>query len=500
MTSLTDIFIKAFHSPDSLTAAIHENAEGIILYFNATGSYLDDDMEQWRRLILSHKSVLNRLDYTDPYVRSFIVSLLDYACRFGDQSMVRILHSITRSHGILIGSRLEAECLIYCPRPSHSIEFLKRFQKICGLLDTALEDGETCVTDVKAALLSYYRHVLENLSAPYISQFRDMVAAEVPVNNVAALIGNEVSDTSMTPQRLYAVIDELLQHNDAPAVARSFGVLLVEEGTPYASYLGYLPPSFPAIRNLAKSMAPANTTLGMRGTEIIRDTDDLAVYMRNYGNMHYAKIASALEPPFPAPGGKVDLIDWGCGQAIASMAYIGRFGADAINMIVLIDPSELSLRRAALHCCHFAPGVPIVTICSDFDSLRPEMLPPPTSPVCVNLFSNVLDMPSFSHSHLISVVESARHPLNHFVCASPATDDTAIMLLDSFMAHFRTSHSKFTLHHTENDTKYSPYWMCNNRYQYGNPRHGCNDYCSQYTEEGGCFHKWTRLLRVFSTE
>ena len=40
--------------------------------------------------------------------------------------------------------------------------------------------------------------------------------------------------------------------------------------------------------------------------------------------MHFAKICSAFESPFPVIVEKTDIIDWGCGQSISTMAAIEK--------------------------------------------------------------------------------------------------------------------------------------------------------------------------------
>ena len=70
-------------------------------------------------------------------------------------------------------------------------------------------------------------------------------------------------------------------------------------------------------------------------------------------------------------------------------------------MIVLIEPSQIALKRAAAHCRKLVPTANIITICSDFDSLNPADLPKPTSNVAVNVFSNVLDMDCFVRNSIL---------------------------------------------------------------------------------------------------
>lgn len=56
--------------------------------------------------------------------------------------------------------------------------------------------------------------------------------------------------------------------------------------------------------------------------KILESEEELFEYMKRFGNMHKAKLQSALEEHFPQKFSlKVNIIDWGCGQGIASMIF-----------------------------------------------------------------------------------------------------------------------------------------------------------------------------------
>src|SRR5699024_10958277 len=89
---------------------------------------------------------------------------------------------------------------------------------------------------------------------------------------------------------------------------------------------------------------------------------------------------------------KVKLIDWGCGQGIASKMFIDTFGTNKVNSVTLIEPSECALKRASLHVSNDVEN--IKTINKGFDELEISDLKEKSVPDVVNvhLFSNVIDM------------------------------------------------------------------------------------------------------------
>lgn len=489
----------AFDSQEALAEFINDNARELFQYFNATNRYLDDGQEVWYELVLKHTKELRLLDYENRYIKAFIVNLLDYACRFGQSAMVNALVQIVQAKRIVLSKRLEAEIKLFYPKPSRNNDLIERFGSFYKRLQEAWNEGEIDIRNTKAALLHYYKYVLENLPSASVAQFRTEVDAELGNFTILGLISDVVHSPDMDGDDIQKEIDHALERNDAPIVAAAFGKNLIETDTDYAKEVNERITDFNSLRNLARDMAPANRQMHQRGIEIINNEVDLLVYMSNYGKMHYAKVHSALDEPFPVITDKIDIIDWGCGQAIATLAFIEKFGNANINMIVLIEPSELALKRAALHCRKFAPNANVITICKKFDDITPDELPMRTSDTSVNMFSNILDMESFSQPHLIELIEARLSNRNFFVCASPYKDDVATARLDAFKSYFEQAYrAGFRMYHDVENSSYGTYWMCNVQYTYGKSKHGSSQYCLDYDPETGCRNKWKRVLKVFS--
>lgn len=490
---------KAFNSPDTLHNLINGKAEELFAYFNATQAYLNQDKDIWYSLILMHRSELNKLDYENPYVRSFAVYLLDIACRFGHRAAVTAIMQLIKKYHILPGPRLEAESLCFYPAVKSNDSLTERFSKICELLQTAYDNNEADRNQIRAAILRYHAYVLENTSRSHADEIRRKASGLLPQMTVLQLVNDDIQNTALSPADIRALADESLERNDAPVVARDLGPEMMETDTAYTEALKEAIPSFAAIQNISKEQAPEGYTMPGRGEEVIANDRLLLTYMRNYGYMHFAKIESALAPPFPRPSRKYDVIDWGCGQAIGSMAVIETLGAENINMIILIEPSALAISRGAANCRKLCPDTPIVTICRDFDKINREDLPAHTSRTRLNIFSNVLDMDSYSIGNLIDAIEDNLEEENYFICASPAKSEPAITRLEAFRSHFNRNHpDTYRTYHDVTNLSDGPYWMCNTQYKGFCHTHGTGAYCKPFTETHGCRNKWTRVLKVFS--
>jgi hypothetical protein len=163
--------------------------------------------------------------------------------------------------------------------------------------------------------------------------------------------------------------------------------------------------------------------------------------MNSYGNMHYEKLIEAFKTlPKALFEKKTNIIDWGCGQAMASMAYFDFLNQieteQEIENITLIEPSEIGLKRASLHIKKFGPTIDIHTINKDFDALANEDFIEHDTKMHIHLFSNILDIDKFSLTALLQLIESNFPGENYFVCVSPYINDTRISRLDAFVRFF----------------------------------------------------------------
>lgn len=163
-----------------------------------------------------------------------------------------------------------------------------------------------------------------------------------------------------------------------------------------------------------------------RGMQIIDNENQLYSYFYSYGRMHRAKLYYAFNqlPESFLLHDEINIIDYGCGQAIGTLCYrdyIAQiFGnKQKIKNVVLIEPSEICLKRAALHSSVFLPYSQITTINKTFEDLVPEDIVCDADIPTLHIFSNVIDMPCFDTNHFASLLNQRLKGFNYFVCVSP---------------------------------------------------------------------------------
>ena len=159
---------------------------------------------------------------------------------------------------------------------------------------------------------------------------------------------------------------------------------LIERGTNYAYTIERIKDiTFTKLRSVVVDFTrrlPADLNSELyeaiqRGVCQLQSEPELNMYIHALGLMHEAKLQHAFEhlPSEFTDHDAIEIIDYGCGQAIGTICYadfLRKNGyAQDVRRITLIEPSEIALKRAALHASCFFPNAEIITINKGFDDL-----------------------------------------------------------------------------------------------------------------------------------
>lgn len=163
------------------------------------------------------------------------------------------------------------------------------------------------------------------------------------------------------------------------------------------------------------------------GRAILQTEEQLNAYIAAYGEMHFIKCRAALQNfPFETLT-NYEIVDWGCGQGIASLTLhdmLKEHGkAYGLKRITLIEPSEPALRRAeafvkrtidhrveviAINKC-----IPSSEESNDLSEITSS------APMAIHLFSNILDIRTLNLRWLAKKVASFTRK-QQIVCVGPA--------------------------------------------------------------------------------
>lgn len=181
------------------------------------------------------------------------------------------------------------------------------------------------------------------------------------------------------------------------------------------------------------------------GVDLLTTEEELVSYMASYGEMHKIKCyASAQNFPFDELNGVVEIVDWGCGQGIASLCFVQalkeRKKYDLIKKITLIEPSKQALQRAVFNIDlytkkryriqaynEYLPSKD--NILGDIEQLSFE------KPITIHLFSNILDVVSVDLVNLFHLILKASKRKKHFILCTGPTNKNSIRI-DEFSKLF----------------------------------------------------------------
>lgn len=209
---------------------------------------------------------------------------------------------------------------------------------------------------------------------------------------------------------------------------------LIERNTAYVNILrGVINPNFNWIRSLAmdslRNMSEdyKNYLYGSlnHGINILTAEQQMWIYLFSYGLMHQKKLNVAFEniPNTFFNYSTIRIIDYGCGQAIGTMCYADYLRnhnyAQEVKNVTLIEPSEICLKRAALHISKFFPDTEINTIRKKFDELSSDDICCDTNIPTLHIMSNVLDLLDFNLIRFATLIKKNLKGYNQFVCVSP---------------------------------------------------------------------------------
>lgn len=161
------------------------------------------------------------------------------------------------------------------------------------------------------------------------------------------------------------------------------------------------------------------------GVKLLENDDELAQYLCAYGKMHKEKIDLALnsiKEPFSVFTRDITIIDWGCGQGLASICffdYLRVLGiAHNVKKVILIEPSEPALNRAQEHLIKYIDGDKIIPVNKFINDVTKDDISE-IKGLIIHFFSNILDIPNVNIHYLADLIKDNITLEQLFFCVGP---------------------------------------------------------------------------------
>lgn len=179
------------------------------------------------------------------------------------------------------------------------------------------------------------------------------------------------------------------------------------------------------------------------GKNILQTEDQLAAYLSWYGEMHKVKCNIATQNfPYQNLKMSIHIVDWGCGQAIASLCFLEsleqRGLLSNVRRVTLIEPSKAALGRAKRNIEQALNGHAVEIVC--LNQKLPAIGPDNgtfefnlNETTTVHLFSNILDLVDISLKKTAEVIERGKGT-QYVLCMGPCNGNKS--RIDDFCSYF----------------------------------------------------------------
>lgn len=455
--------------------------------------------------VLTEKyNLIQQLDFSEQPNKNFLSVILLACERLGLFALFERFYILFKTNeDILYKLQAVAKYRIGCRRFE---DYENKLEDILDLLQLAFDNEEDNMESVLSIFIGYYLRVVYNFEhnqakvLSFNSKIRDFIPERYLLQQ--KIIDEVLNiDTSNADNAFLLIQDLLDKYLDRSSFVYSDllpkDTLLIEENSNYSILLSKKDKSFKSIKNIASTEYQKIAddeiyySLG-RGTVILEDEKQLYAYLYSFGSAHYEKMKSALgliDFSLIHIDKPIEIIDWGCGQGLASVVFLELHPELNVQNIKLIEPSEVAIKRATLHIKYMNENIHIETICKPIELLDEKDIQSDKDNIKIHLFSNILDVESFSIKNLISICEKTQLGLNYFICVSPYSTDIRNVRIKDFVQYFKeTRSSAYEFLGEITNSKSSKYWNCSNNEK--------GKMCIHHSGDG-CEKRWTRLINVF---
>lgn len=469
MIVLSEILASA--SSAELQIAILKNHIGIIDRLSVINhAELIKNRDEFRTLSLK-ANLFAGLDYEVAENISTLNAILNTAIRVSDTFVFQRFYSILKSKQLYTSPLIEASSLFMLD-VSTCHDLLSRFDSLIEKLEFAYSETEDNDKNVISVLTHYYLFFIKNFiefATEDVAKAKDRIRGAYENESIRftkgdfirSILSFEIKAEQSPFEQISHLLDQFLGR--AECVKPIEISYLFEDGTPYQTQLGEPPYTIEHILGVnAKQYLPIKDDSVyyslQRGVKILDREIELLCYMYAFGRMHKAKLDDTFNH-IPDKIKSYRIIDWGCGQGIGSLMFLEKIDASGheniCNEVILIEPSAIALKRAALHLQGRCKNIQTINKC--LDTLNPSDFSAPKGVSTIHVFSNILDVELFSIGKLIELIEEISPGKNYFFISSPRIDDSRTGRINAFVKHFE-EHNDYKLHYSSTLAK--DCWKC----------------------------------------
>ncbi len=188
------------------------------------------------------------------------------------------------------------------------------------------------------------------------------------------------------------------------------------------------------------------------GLDILQTEYELNCYLSAYGEMHEAKIKTALcaIPNFRQVfNNSLEIVDWGCGQGLATVCFFDFLKQqnipNRIQKVTLIEPSEMALKRAILHVnSYLNADNKTIRIVNKYIADVTKSDIENKQQISLHFFSNILDISTIDLKKLAALVGDNIVGEHYFFCVGPLNFNST--RIEEFAKHLNITDEQLIEH------------------------------------------------------
>jgi len=432
---------------------IFQNIDELYTFFQITSNKeLFKYKREIKKYLMTSKDIILSLNFSNSLNKDFIFLILEICAKLNLFMEFNLFYTFLLKNGYKVDYKLQVIYQYY--KIKNFNNYYEAIPVILELLKRAYLEDEEDIQTLTKVVLYFYLHIIydfNNISDDKLSQLVNQILDENNKINIRFLDEELLKKafSSKDYEKIQSFIDSISLQN----IITSNNLIKIEDSD-YSNNLRNMKDiNFDKIRELSKEYIlnignPDELHYKLnQGIEIIKEQDLLYKYIFDYGKMHKLKLYDSFNKIIPNINNKkINVIDWGCGQALATSLLIDYIKEKKLNIIIsdiiLIEPSIIALERGLLHIDTLKDySIKINAINKDLDSLKYNDLIFDNSNVTLHLFSNILDVEFFSlNQDFFNKIVNSQKNTNYFICVSPNINHIRNTRLDIFYNYFKKNH------------------------------------------------------------
>jgi len=436
---------------------INTNFQEIYDFFhNQTQTELYSYKKEIKQYFRQARREIISLDCSNKINGDFIALLIESCEKLHLFMEFGLFYDYLSKCGYKLGDRLQATHH-YCSSIKKFDDYYDKNYLILELLKSAYLNEDESKEQLTTTYINFYLHMLYNFgeyNKPKIIHFKKYIFSELQnyifldKEFINTILNINIADYKKAYSDSLQLLNNYLYQTGL--IICKINNFLQSEANQYSQQLHKIQnPNFNKIRKISidyiMSIGNPNDLHYQlsQGVTVIEEEDLLYKYLFNYGKMHKTKLYASFDTVIHQLNNKtINVIDWGCGQALATSLLIDYLKENSLNIdisnVILIEPSSLALSRGMLHIDVLKEDeIDIKAVNKDIDSLEISDLTINNSNITLHLFSNILDVEFFRLDiNFLEKIASSQKGLNYFVCVSPNINDKRNARLDMFYRYF----------------------------------------------------------------